>query len=55
MVEMVELAYNNAMNASTEPSLFESNREFIPRVFFEENADVRSKSNKSAEILCQAL
>lgn len=54
LLAMVELAYNNAKNASPETSLFKSNYEFNPRVFFEENLDVRSKT-KAAEILCQEL
>lgn len=55
LLAMVKLGYNNAMNASTEPSLFESICEFNPRVFVKGNADVSSKSKPAEILFCQEL
>lgn len=51
---IVKRAYNSAKDATTETRLFESNFEFNPQIFCEEDVGVGSKF-KSAEILCQEL
>ena len=54
ILQMVEFAYNNAKNASTNHTPFKLNYGYYPRVFFEEDIDPRSRScstNKLAEKL----
>ena len=51
---MAEFAYNNAKNASISHTLFELNFGYHPRVPYEEDVDLRSKS-KSAEELATEL
>ncbi len=55
---MVELAYNNAKNASTGHTPFELNYGYHPRVFFEKDIDpcLRSRSaNELAEELRELM
>ncbi len=55
---MAEFAYNNAKNASTGHTPFELNCGYHPRVSFEEDVDLRSRSrsaNKLAEELRELM
>ena len=47
---MMEIAYNNANNASTGYIAFELNCGYHPCVFYEENLDPRSKSRTVKEL-----
>ena len=47
---MAEFAYNNAKNASTGFTPFELNYGYHPRVFYEEDLDLRSKSRTAEEL-----
>ena len=50
LLPMAEFAYNNAKNASTGFTLFELNCGYHPRVSYEENLDLRSKSRTAEEL-----
>ncbi len=55
---MAEFAWNNAMNASTRHTSFKLNCSYHPRVSFEEDVDLRSKScsaNKLAKELRELI
>ena len=52
---MAEFAYNNAKNASTGFTPFELNCGYHPRVFYEENLDLRSKSRTAEELSSELL
>ena len=54
LLPMAEFAYNNAKNASTGYTPFELNCRYYPRVSYEEDLDLRSKS-KTAEELSSKL
>ena len=41
---MIEFAYNNVINASTNMTLFEANQDYHSRMFFEDNQNKRAKS-----------
>ncbi len=47
---MAEFAYNNTKNASTGYTPFELNCGYYPRVPFEENVDLRSRSRSINEL-----
>ena len=47
---MAEFAYNNAKNASTGHKFFKLNCRYHPRVFYEEDLDLRSKSRIAEEL-----
>ncbi len=47
---MVEFAYNNTKNASTNHISFEFNCGYHPRVSFEEDVDPRSRSRSANEL-----
>ena len=48
---MAEFAYNNAKNASTNHTPFELNCGYHPRVLYEEDINLRSKSKSADELL----
>ena len=54
LLPIAEFAYNNAKNASTGHTSFELNCGYHPRVSYEEDLDLRSKS-KTAEELSSEL
>ncbi len=47
---MAEFAYNNAKNASTSHTSFELNCGYHPRVFFEKDVNLRSRSRSTNEL-----
>ncbi len=47
---MAEFAYNNIKNISTGHIPFKLNYGYYPRVFFEEDVDLRSKSRSANEL-----
>ncbi len=47
---MAEFAYNNAKNASTGHTPFELNYGYHPRVSFEEDVDLHSRSRSANEL-----
>ncbi len=49
LLPMAEFAYNNLKNASTCHTPFELNCGYHPRVSFEEDTNLRSKSNSADE------
>ena len=58
LLPMVEFAYNNAKNASTGHTLFKLNCVYHPRISFEEDIDLRSRScfaNKLVEELRELI
>ena len=50
LLPMAEFAYNNAKNASTGHTPFELNCGYHPRISYEENLDLRSKSKTAKEL-----
>ena len=58
MLPMAEFAYNNAKNARTGHTLFKLNCGYYPKISFEEDVDLRSRScfaNKLAEELKELI
>ena len=54
LLPMAKFAYNNPKNTSTDYTLFKLNSGFHPRVFYKEDADLRSRS-KTADQLATEL